>query len=89
MLVFLANELITRDQVALCAPGFVVWFLTVEAIPFFVLLDRGVDWPLLQSGYGRPAAIQGFVWTHYAGTVLTPLLFIRCPGDGVMCPEKR
>ena len=77
LLFFLANELIVRDQVALRALGFIVWFVAVMALPFFVLLDRGFNWPLL---YEQAMAVPLFYKALYALVALvfvfTPLLFI-------------
>ena len=78
LLFFLANELITRDKSVLRVIGFFVWFVAVLALPFFVLLDRGFDWPLL---YKQAMAVTLFYKAFYGLIVivfvLTPLLFIR------------
>ena len=78
LLFFLANELITRDKSILRVIGFFVWLVAVLALPFFVLLDRGFDWPLL---YKQAMAVTLFYKAFYGLIVivfvLTPLLFIR------------
>ena len=78
LLFFLANELITRDKSVLRVIGFLLWFVAILALPFFVLLDRGFDWPLL---YKQAMAVSLFYKAFYGLIVivfaLTPLLFIR------------
>ena len=78
LLFFLANELVTSEERALRIIGFIVWFIAVLALPFFVLLDREFNWPLL---YKQVMVVPLFYKAFYALIaivfILAPLLFIR------------
>ncbi|HSI45114.1 MAG TPA: hypothetical protein VK950_02965 [Methylophilus sp.] len=77
LLFFLANELITRDQLPLRATGLLVWFIAVLALPFFVLLDRKFDWQVLyQQALAVPLFYKAFYTLITIVFVLAPLLFV-------------
>lgn len=77
LLFFLANELITREEKWLRCVGFAVWFLAVVALPFFVLLDRKFNWPLLyQQALAVPFSYKAIYTLAAMVFLLAPLLFI-------------
>jgi hypothetical protein len=78
VLFYLANDLITRKQRWLRWIGFLVWLLTVLALPFFVLFDRKFDWETLyRQALAVPYVYQAFYTLVLMVFVLAPLLFIR------------
>ena len=81
LLFFLANELITGEQVMLRALGFVLWFVALATLPFFVALDRGFDWALL---YKQALAVPIFYKAFYT---LIALVFLLTPilGSTIIC----
>lgn len=78
ILFFLANELITRDRLALRVAGFALWFIAVLTLPFFVLADRDFNWAVLhQEAMGIPWFYRTMYSLIALVFVFTPLLFVR------------